>query len=154
MRGRAGSFTSLVKAFAGDVPPRAVLDELRRLHAVRQLGDYVEPVCKRVSRDKSLSKSIQGLLEVLLGDLEALPRGPTDSSAHLQRIALKAADVIDLKVMQERASVGADEFLEGLQRSLEFPTMPPRRNKRKMKHQLAVTVVVTARPSKLSGTKQ
>jgi hypothetical protein len=93
-------------------------------------------------------------MEILLGDLEAAPRGPTDPSARLQRIALKAADVVDLKIMQERASVGADEFLEGLQRSLEFPTMPPRRSRAKMKHQLAVTVVVTARPSKQSGAKQ
>jgi hypothetical protein len=154
MHGRSGSFSSLVKAFAGDVPPRAVLDELRRIRAVRELGDYVEPTRERVPRDKSLSKSIQGLMEVLLGDLEAAPRGPTDSTAHLQRIALNAADVVDLKVMQERASVGADQFLEGLQRSLEFPTMPPRKVRGKMKHQLAVTIVVTARPSKHAGIKQ
>jgi hypothetical protein len=154
MRGRSGSFVSLVKAFAGDVPPRAVLEELRRVHAVREAGDYIELTHGRVSRDRSLSKSIQGLMEVLLGELETAPRGPTDSAARLQRIALTAADAVDLKVMQERATVGVDEFLQGLQRSLKFPTMPPRRSKGKMKHQLAVTVVVTVRPSKLSGIKQ
>jgi len=154
MHGRSGSFASLVKAFAGDVPPRAVLDELRRLRAVRELGHCIELASERVPRDRYLFRSVQGLMEVLLGDLEAAPCGPTDSSARLQRILLKAADVVDLKVMQERASVGADEFLEGLQRSLEFPTMPPRRSKGKMKHQLAVTVVVTARPSKHSSNKQ
>jgi hypothetical protein len=153
MRGRSGSFASLVKAFAGDVPPRAVLDELRRLRAVRDFGDSVELV-RGVPRERYLSKSIQALMEVLLGDLEAVHRGPADSSARLQRIALKAADVVDLKIMQERASAGVDEFLEGLQRSLEFPTMPARRSKKKMKHQLAVTVVVTTCPSKQSGAKQ
>lgn len=87
-------------------------------------------------------------MEVLLGDLYAAPQGESDPNTCLQRIALKAADVLDLKIMQERASAGVGEFLDGLQRSLEFPTMPPRRSKGKMKHQLAVTVVVTTRRAK------
>lgn len=149
MQGRSGSFVSLVKAFAGDVPPRAVLEELRRVHAVREVGQYLELANHRPRRDKS----IQGLMEILLDGLDAATPVSSDPTSRLQRVALQAADVLDLKLMQERASISVNEFLEGLQRSLEFPTMPPRRSKKKMKHQLAVTVVVTARPAKPSSAK-
>src|SRR5689334_23009357 len=51
MQGKSGSFVSLVKAFAGDVPPRAVLEELRRVHAVRETGRYLELANHRPPRD-------------------------------------------------------------------------------------------------------
>ena len=37
--GETGSFASLVRRFSGDIPARAVLDELERVGAVRQLED-------------------------------------------------------------------------------------------------------------------
>jgi hypothetical protein len=153
LQGRSGSFASLVQEFGGDVPPRAVLEELRRLRVVRCRGDSIELTRDRVPRDQAAFKSLRGLMEVLLGDLNAAPQGPSDPNTRLQRIALKAADVIDLKIMQERASAGVDEFLDGLQHSLEFPTMPPRKSK-KMKHHLAVTVVVTTRLAKHLSAKR
>jgi len=39
MSGEAGSFTSLVKRFSGDMPVRTVLDELRRVGAITELDD-------------------------------------------------------------------------------------------------------------------
>ncbi|HYA02502.1 MAG TPA: DUF6502 family protein [Syntrophobacteria bacterium] len=39
MIGETGSFSALVKRFSGDMPPRAVLDELERVGAARQLDD-------------------------------------------------------------------------------------------------------------------
>jgi len=39
MSGETGSFASLVRGFSGDMPARAVLDELERVGAVRQLDD-------------------------------------------------------------------------------------------------------------------
>jgi hypothetical protein len=39
LSGETGSFTSLVKRFSGDMPVRAVLDELRRVGAITQLDD-------------------------------------------------------------------------------------------------------------------
>ena len=147
IQGRSTSFASLVKAFAGDVPPRAVLDELRRLRIIRESTEGVELADERRPRDRSSTRSIQRLMDVLLDGLEA-SQGISEPGPQLQRISLNAADILDLNVMQERASTGANAFLEGLQRSLEFPTIPTRRGKKKMRHQLAVTVVVTARPAK------
>jgi hypothetical protein len=37
--GESGSFTSLVRRFSGDMPVRAVLDELRRVGAITELDD-------------------------------------------------------------------------------------------------------------------
>lgn len=39
LEGRGASFTALVKAYSGDIPVRAVLDELLRVGAVKQLKD-------------------------------------------------------------------------------------------------------------------
>jgi hypothetical protein len=39
MSGETGSFSALVRRFSGDMPARAVLDELERVGAVRQLDD-------------------------------------------------------------------------------------------------------------------
>jgi hypothetical protein len=39
MEGRGASFSMLVKAYSGDIPVRAVLDELLRVGAVKQLKD-------------------------------------------------------------------------------------------------------------------
>jgi hypothetical protein len=45
--GETGSFASLVRRFSGDMPARAVLDELKRIGAVRQLDDgRVELICR------------------------------------------------------------------------------------------------------------
>src|SRR6202021_3144343 len=40
--GARASFTTLVREFGGDVPHRAVLEELRRLRVVRQVGNRLE----------------------------------------------------------------------------------------------------------------
>lgn len=47
IKGSDGSFHALVKKYSGDVPPRAVLDELRRCDAVRVDGGRVELVRSR-----------------------------------------------------------------------------------------------------------
>lgn len=39
LKGAKGSFHSLVREYSGDVPPRAVLDELRRCGAVEMVGN-------------------------------------------------------------------------------------------------------------------
>jgi hypothetical protein len=143
-----------VKAFAGDVPPRAVLDELRRLRIVRESTEGVELADAGRPRDRSSIKAIQRLMDVLLDGLEAASQGASESGSQLQRISLNAADTLDLNVLQERVATGTNDFLEGLQRSLELPTISVRRGKKKMRHQLAVTVVVSARPAKHATDKQ
>lgn len=39
MEGKSGSFSALVKAYSGDIPVRALVDELLRVGAVKQLRD-------------------------------------------------------------------------------------------------------------------
>ncbi len=143
INGRSASFSSLVKAFAGDVPPRAVLEELRRLNAVRETSKGVELIGSGLPKP-SVRKSLRDVLEVLVDGLDTATRSSSSKSASvLQRVSLNAADMIDLDLMHERASTGANTFLEGLRRSLEGPTRPPRKTKKtKMKHQLTVTVLV------------
>ena len=145
LHGQPISFASLVKSFAGDVPPRAVLDELRRLEAVRETGQYVVLTGERRQKP-SVFKSVQGILEILLDSMavaDPLPSRPRLNPS-LQRVSLSAVDILDLEVKRERVSMSASAFIEGLKSSLDLPTSPPRRSKR-MQHELTVTVVVRAR---------
>jgi hypothetical protein len=156
MDGRSASFTSLVKAFAGDVTPRAVLEELRRLNAIRETGRVLELTSERQQRNRSDSKSTRELFNVLLDGVAAATQRPKNAPRSLlRRISLEAADIVDLELILERASNSANAFLDGLHRSLELPTRPPRKIKTKMGHQLAITVVIRSQPAvRARGARQ
>ena len=69
MRGRS-SFATLVKEFAGDVPPRAVLEELRRLHVVREGHGRMNLIGARRVSKRSTDQSLPVLIDTLLDGLE------------------------------------------------------------------------------------
>jgi hypothetical protein len=136
------SFASLAKTFAGDVPHRAVLEELRRLRVVREQGRYVELTVGCTTSNLPALQSLHNVFPVLLDGIQiAAKRSSADLHPSLQRLTLTASDLVDLAVLRERASSGAISFVDGLRRSLQLPTGPPRRNK-KIKHRLTVTVLL------------
>jgi hypothetical protein len=102
---------------------------------------------RRVST-RGAGKSIYELIDVLLDGLEvaAESRKPEPSS-YMHRVAVPARDPLELKTMKERATSGANVFLEGLERSLSAP-FGSRRRAGKMKSKLTVAVVVRAMASK------
>jgi hypothetical protein len=67
--GEGDTFTSLAKAFSGDVPPRAVLDELLRVGAVRESAD---------------------------GDVELLERGYLPRKGEAEKLQILGTDVAGL----------------------------------------------------------
>ncbi len=143
-RGGRASFASLVKEFAGDVPPRAVLEELRRLKVVREVHGYMDLIQAGRMSNRA-DPSVLELIDILLDGLEAAnqlePAGP---SSRLYRAALSARDAIDLTLMRERVANGASAFLDGLERSLSTPSRSSMGSK-KMKRGLTVTVLVRER---------
>ena len=60
------SFASLVKQFGGDVPHRAVLEELRRLRVVRQIGARLELDARKQLPNGRATASLSSLIPVLI----------------------------------------------------------------------------------------
>lgn len=84
MEGGARSFSQLVYRFSGNVPPRAILDELMRVGAVERLEDgrvsliaraYI-PKGTDVSRLHLLGVDVRHLLETIDHNLNPGPSGP------------------------------------------------------------------------------
>src|SRR5262249_51819844 len=68
IRGSRTSFESLVRGFAGDVPPRALLEELHRLRVVREKGGQIELV-RPAARSESSARA-QDVIDALLEGLD------------------------------------------------------------------------------------
>lgn len=141
-RGPRGSFASLVKAFAGDVPHRAVFEELRRLGVVRESHGNMELVGSHNISNRGNHKSVQHLVDILLDGLEiASPASNLKTSSDLHRVTLAADTRLSMTMLRERASSGTNNFLEGLKHSLA-----PARSSGKArtnKHKLTVTVLIS-----------
>jgi uncharacterized protein DUF6502 len=142
IRGSRSSFASLVKSFAGDVPHRAVLEELHRLGVVRETRGSMELLGSHNILNGSHHRSIRQLVETLLDSLEiASPEKDLKSSLDLHRVTLAANDRLQMTMLRARASSGTSTFLDGLSKSLTVKagaTEKSRANKRK----LTVTVLI------------
>jgi len=133
------SFASLVKRFGGDVPHRAVLEELRRLRVVRQIGNRLELDARRQLPGSRVSASLSSLIPVLIDGIKLAAQGASSGSGPLvHRLTLNARDLIELTVLRDRATVGVTSFLEGLKGSLQRESTTTERNK----HALTVTAFV------------
>jgi hypothetical protein len=154
LRGRRGSFASLVREFAGDVPPRAVLEELRRLDVVSIDRGCMNLIRVQRAPNQAIDPIVLDLIDILLDGLEvANQRKPSKASPRLYRTSLNARDSVDLTLMSQRARDSASAFLEGLERSLSTATRFPRRSK-SPRRGLTVTVLVREHPdAHLKGAK-
>jgi len=114
------SFTSLVKEFGGDVPHRAVLEELRRLRVVRQVGKTLELDARRQLLSNRAAASLSALIPVLIDGIRLAVKAATSGSDPLfHRLTLSARDLIELARLQERATVGIISLLDGFKGSLQ-----------------------------------
>jgi hypothetical protein len=139
---RQRSFASLAKTFGGDVPHRALLDELLQMRAVREQGPYVELLIDRPPLSVAPRQSIQRVLPVLSDGVDvALKNGSANSCFSAQRLTLAASDLVELAMLRERTVSGVDSFLEGLRRSLQSQTRQRRRAKA-MRRGITVSVLI------------
>jgi len=134
------SFTSLVREFGGDVPHRAVLEELRRLRVVRQIGNSLELDARRQLLSNRAAASLSALIPVLIDGIRlAVKAASSGSDPLIHRLTLSARDLIELARLQDRAAVGITSLLDGLRGSLQRGT-PLAEAK---KHSLTVTAFVS-----------
>lgn len=138
------SFKSLVREFGGDVPHRAVLEELRRLRVVRQVGNRLELDAHRQLPSGHAATSLSSLIPVLIDGIRLAEKAASSGSVPLiHRLTLTARDFLELTMLQERAAVSIASLLEGLKGSLQRRTLPTETNKRS----LTVTAFVVEQPT-------
>jgi hypothetical protein len=133
------SFTSLVRKFGGDVPHRAVLEELRRLRVVRQVGNSLELDARRQLPNGQAAASLSMLIPVLIDGIRVAGKAASSGTDPLiHRLTLTARDLLELARLQDRAAVGISSLLDGLRGSLQRGMSTPEPNK----HSLTVTAFV------------
>jgi hypothetical protein len=141
--GARGSFASLVRKFGGDVPHRAVLEELRRLRVVRQIGNSLELDARRQLPSGHAAASLSSLIPALIDGIRLAEKAASSGSAPaIHRLTLTARDLLELKMLQDRATVSITSLLDGLRGSLQRRTLPANTKK----PSLTVTAFVVQQP--------
>lgn len=141
----AHSFDRLVKIYAGDVSPRAVLEQLLRSRIVRRSGERLVLQASRSGGARGdlgcLSRAIPTIVDVLR-IASSQPASGIDSV--LCRVDLRAASEAELTLIRQRCSSAVQSLLHGLKESLEHEFTVPRR-RRSSAHSLTVTALLADR---------
>jgi hypothetical protein len=136
------SFDRLVKEYAGDVSPRAVLEELMRSRTVRRSGERLSlKASKRPSPRVGLG-SLARVIPTLVDGLRIASRHSASTlDSVLYRLRLQAATEAELTLIRQRCSSAVHSLLHGLRESLEHEFTVPIR-KRSSTHALTLTILL------------
>lgn len=111
IKGSDDSFHALVKKYSGDVPPRAVLDELRRCDAVRVDAGRVELLRSRhtatdgnVAALEQATRAAGNLLDVLDRNLQSGAAPVFQQEVVSQRIPVASAPAVKAEIDQRAAA--------------------------------------------------
>jgi hypothetical protein len=126
--GAKGSFARLVRKYGGDVPHRAVLDELRRIKVVSDNNGTVELKGSSQLRERYNFAFLSPVLPALIDGLRIASGSPgSDISSSIQRLNLPVEREIDLAIVRNRCTSSAQSMLEGLSHSLGTQVTLPRK---------------------------
>lgn len=151
VRGSRNSFSDLVREYAGDIPPRALLNELRDIGVTRQSGAFVEARnLVRFRRRRNLG-SLATLMPTLLDAvLIAADIGKRHNESIMRRLVIPAPTLVDLELVRTRCESSVDSMIHGLRSSL-LSTAADDKAKRQARHSCAVTVLLV--PSRADRLK-
>jgi Family of unknown function (DUF6502) len=117
--GHRGSFAHLVKKYGGDVPHRAVLEELRRIAAVTESGGAVQLRRSLQLRQRNNFTFLSPVIPVLVDALRlASKRGGVGAASSIRTLSIPAETELDLAFVRERCNSSAQSMLDGLAHSL------------------------------------
>jgi Family of unknown function (DUF6502) len=139
--GPKSSFARLVKKYGGDVPQRAVLDELRRIRAVSDNGGSIKLRLAHLRRRHNfafLSPVIPALVDALR---IAAKRSNSTSSPSIHRLNLPVETEVDLTIVRDRCVSGAQSLLDGLSHSLGTQVTIPKRG-RAPRYSFTITILL------------
>jgi len=117
------SFAELVRLYAGDIPPKAMLDRLERLKLVRILpASRSQPRRVQLARTTAAAR-LNPQVAVVLGHLsDALRAACSEESVPFSTVRLFANDESQLAAVGRAANERKEAFLSGLESS--FPPVP------------------------------
>jgi Family of unknown function (DUF6502) len=140
--GVGASFVALARKFGGDVPHKALLDELRRMGVVSCDDQTVRLLKSRNLRNRNDFAFLSPVLPALVDSLRiASSRVGSKASSSIHRLTLPAETEIDLAITRERCVSSAKSMLAGLGDSLRTRGSKPRR-RRNLPHSFTVTVLL------------
>lgn len=142
LKGRQGSFEALVKRYSGDIPQRAMLDELRAMVAVRKQQNAT--IRMNVRRDRSpfnardiatLGNQTRALLDTLCHNLE----NPS-KSIFAGTVSGRTIDLKTTELLLQRIEAQGRRFLMQIDDQFKHPPGKIRRKRKARSQKLAVTV--------------
>jgi hypothetical protein len=145
VKGRVGSFRSLVRKYSGDIPVRAMLDELAAMSAIRKLPDGRLRLKSQTSAStfekgsmRTFGQRSADVMATLVHNVEAREERLFEDSVS------EPIDEYLLPMLKQRIATHGENFLELIEDQLSHP--PIRTSKRttrtKRRARLGVTVVV------------
>lgn len=141
--GKRPSFSALARKYAGDVPHRAVLDELRRMKAVLTSVEHVQLRAQAQLRIRHSFGFLSPVMPVLIDGLRiASEKLRPDPSSSIQRLLIPINTDVDLAFVRERCRSTAKAMLDGLAYSLDVQGKLKKR-KRGASYSYAVTILLT-----------
>lgn len=113
--GATRTFAGLVKKYAGDVPHRALLEELRRLRAIRDDGVCVQLNASRDLRTRHDFSFLSPVLPVLVDCLRIVTGAASSRpSSSIFRLTIPIDDEASLGIVRERSVSSAMSMLDEL----------------------------------------
>lgn len=147
IRGSSDSFSTLVRKYGGDIPPRAVLEEMLRIGAVIKGVDSVK---LRSSFDPDRHRDLRFLSLVLPtlidGIRVASKTGSKGASSSICRLAIPVDGKSDLAFVRERCASSTRAMLDGLGEALGLKVRLAKRN-RSSDWSSAITVLFAEGPT-------
>jgi Family of unknown function (DUF6502) len=141
--GTSTSFAYLAKLYGGDVPHRAVLEELCRIGAVRRDGNDVVLTTARAlgrrGRFASLSLVTPALIDgIRLAATDEAPNKPPS----IYRLAIPVKPDLNVAIVRDRCLSTVTTMLNGLEESLGGQITQPR-SRGAQRYSFVVTVLLT-----------
>ena len=128
--GAKGSFMRLVRKYGGDIPHRAVLDELRSIGGVIDVGANVKLRESPNLRHRHDFAFLSPVLPVLVDGLRIVSKKTSSSPVQsIKRLSLPVETDVDLAIVRARCASSAQSLLEGLAESLRPQVTVPRRGR-------------------------
>ena len=112
------SFSSLVRKYGGDVPHRAVLDELRRIGAVIEKHGVIQLRASRHLCHRDDSAFLTPVIPALTDALRIANGPASTASSAIRRLSLLAETETDAAIIRDRCASSAQSMLDGLSHSL------------------------------------
>jgi len=139
--GVRGSFPRLVRKHGGDIPHRAVLDELRRIGAVSDHNGTVQLEDSPHLRGHLNFTFLAPVIPALVDGLRiAATLSRSRGTLPVQRLSIPAKTELDLALLRERCKSSAESMLDGLVRSVGKQITAPKK-KGPTDHWLTITVL-------------